>query len=55
MLGMFDKEIKTIVPLLDVRKKVSGERARRELGIEFRPVDQAAVDAAKSVIAHSGL
>lgn len=55
MLGLFDKEIKTIVPLLDVRKKVSGERARRELGIEFRPVDQAAVDAAKSVIAHKGL
>lgn len=55
MLALFDKEIRTIVPLLDVKKDVSNALAREILAMEFRPVDQAAVDAAKSVIEHKGL
>lgn len=54
-MALFDKEIKTIVPNLDVRKNVSGDRAREVLGISFRPLDKAAVDAAKSVIEFQGL
>lgn len=54
-MALFDKEIKTIVPNLDVQKNVSGDRAREVLGITFRPLDKAAVDAAESVIEFQGL
>lgn len=35
MLSLFDKEIRTIVPNLDREDRISADRARREMGIQF--------------------
>lgn len=36
LLGLFDPAIRTILPVLGLEQRVSGERARLEMGIDFR-------------------
>jgi dihydroflavonol-4-reductase len=50
VLGLFDKEIRTIVPNLDDRVDVTAERARRDLGLTFRPAREAIVSAGRFII-----
>ena len=50
LLALFDSEIRTIVPNLDQRTEVTAERARRELGMSFRPAEEAVVSAGRFLI-----
>jgi dihydroflavonol-4-reductase len=50
MLALFDVEIRTIVPNLDQRTDVTAERARRDLGVTFRPAADAVVSAGRFLI-----
>jgi dihydroflavonol-4-reductase len=50
LLALFDSEIRTIVPNLDQRTEVTAERARRELGMSFRPAAEAVVSAGRFLI-----
>ena len=50
VLALFDKEIRTIVPNLDDRVDVTAERARRDLGLTFRPAREAIVSAGRYII-----
>jgi dihydroflavonol-4-reductase len=50
LLALFDSEIRTIVPNLDQRTEVTAERARRELGMSFRPAAKAVVSAGRFLI-----
>jgi dihydroflavonol-4-reductase len=50
MLSLVDAEVRTIVPNLDQRADVTAERARRELGVTFRPAADAVVSAGQFLI-----
>jgi dihydroflavonol-4-reductase len=50
LLALFDSEIRTIVPNLNQRTEVTAERARRELGLSFRPAAEAVVSAGQFLI-----
>jgi dihydroflavonol-4-reductase len=50
MLALVDAEVRTIVPNLDQRTDVTAERARRDLGVTFRPAADAVVSAGRFVI-----
>ena len=52
VLALFDAEVRTIVPALGRKIKVTSERARRELGITFRPAEEAVVSAGTFLIAN---
>ncbi len=41
-LALFDREVRTIVPILGRREEISNAKARRLLGMEFRDATQAA-------------
>jgi dihydroflavonol-4-reductase len=50
LLALFDSEIRTIVPNLDQRTEVTADRARRDLGMSFRPAEEAVVSAGRFLI-----
>jgi dihydroflavonol-4-reductase len=50
ILGLFDKAIAGIVPILGKREEVSGVRAQSELGISFRDVRVSTVETAQFLI-----
>ena len=49
-VALFDKSVKPIVPDLGVRTYMSSERARTELGWEPRPIEDAVIDCARSLL-----
>ncbi|MCO5326827.1 MAG: hypothetical protein M9964_07180 [Solirubrobacterales bacterium] len=49
-MALFDKSVKPIVPDLGVRTYMSSERARKELGWEPRPIEDAVIDCACSLL-----
>ncbi|MEZ5061864.1 MAG: NAD-dependent epimerase/dehydratase family protein [Solirubrobacterales bacterium] len=49
-VALFDKSVKPIVPDLGVRTYMSSERARKELGWEPRPIEDAVIDCARSLL-----
>ncbi len=49
-VALFDKSVKPIVPDLGVRTYMSSERARKELGWEPRPTEDAVIDCARSLL-----
>ncbi|MGQ0456088.1 MAG: SDR family oxidoreductase [Hyphomicrobium sp.] len=51
-LALFDGEIRTIVPNLDRLDQISADRARRELGIEFRDARESVRAAAQFLISN---
>lgn len=53
LLGMFDAEIGTIVNALGKRDEISAEKARRELGMTFRPAADAVRESGQFLIEHS--
>ena len=50
LLALFDAEARTIVPALGARADVTADRARRELGINFRPASEAIVSAGRFLV-----
>ena len=50
LLGLFDKSIASIVPILGRRDEVSGARATAELGLQFRDVRRSVVETAQFLI-----
>jgi dihydroflavonol-4-reductase len=50
LLAYIDPEVRTIVPNLGQRTDVTAERARRELGVTFRPAADAVVSAGRFLI-----
>lgn len=50
ILGLFDKSIATIVPMLGRRDEVSGARAQADLGLKFRDVRRSVVETAQFLI-----
>lgn len=55
ILGLFDAEIKTIVPQLDVHKVIDASQSEQVLGMQFRPLDEAVHAAAQSIIETNGM
>ncbi len=53
LLGLFDAEVRAIVPQLGVRRTVDASGTTEALGMTFRPVDAAIRDSAKSILAHN--
>jgi dihydroflavonol-4-reductase len=49
VLGRFDGEIRSLLPLIGKREMVSADKARRELGWEMRPVSESLFDTAASI------
>ena len=52
ILGLFDKAIASIVPILGKREEVSGGRAQAELGITYRDARTSVVETAQFLIDH---
>ena len=52
LLGLFDRQIRQIVPMLGVRFDVSNKRAKSLLSVEFKNPGQSAIDSAKYLIDH---
>ena len=50
LLGLFDKSIASIVPILGRRDEVSGARATAELGLQFRDVRRSVIETAQFLI-----
>ena len=50
ILGLFDKSIAGIVPMLGRKDEVSGARAQAELGLKFRDVRRSVVETAQFLI-----
>jgi dihydroflavonol-4-reductase len=50
LLGLFDAEIATIVNQLGQRDDISADKARKELGITFKPAPQAVREAGRFLI-----
>lgn len=50
LLGLFDAEIATIVNSLGKRDEISADKARRELGITFKPASHAVRDSGRFLI-----
>lgn len=50
-LALFDAEIRSILPRLGQKEEVSNAKARRLMGIDFIPPDQALVATARSLVA----
>ncbi len=50
ILGIFDKSIASIVPILGRRDEVSGARAQSELGIKFRDARRSVVETAQFLV-----
>ena len=55
VLSLFDPSIKTILPQLGIVKKVSNERARSVLGIDFIPARESLLASTDSLIKYRGL
>lgn len=54
LLGLFDKEIKTVVPNLDVHRNIDNSETKSVLSMVFRPVEEAVGAAAQSIIELKG-
>jgi dihydroflavonol-4-reductase len=50
ILALWDRDVRTILPRIGVMDRISNARARAEMGIEFRPADQALRDAAEWLV-----
>lgn len=50
LLGLFDAEVSTIVNSLSNRDEVTAEKARKELGVAFKPASQAVREAGRFLI-----
>lgn len=50
VVGIFDKQLRPIVPGLGVSKRISGERATRVLGMEYRPLEATLRDAVDTLV-----
>ena len=55
LLGRFDPQIRSILPMIGRREEASNARARAEMGMQFIPLDQAVVAAGEWLIAHQSL
>ena len=51
VLGVFDRSVRTILPDLGVPVRVDASRTSEELGIAFRPAEEAVVAMAESLVA----
>ncbi|MFA5950073.1 MAG: aldehyde reductase [Hyphomicrobium sp.] len=49
-LALFDNEIRSVVQVLDDRVDVTAERARRDMGLTFRPASEAVISAGRFLI-----
>ena len=54
-LGLFDAEIKTIVPQLGVHRVIDASQSEQVLGMQFRPVPEAIEASARSIIETKGM
>ncbi len=52
IVGLFDKELGSVVPSLGHRRDFSSAKARSMLGWQPRPLEESVLDCAKSLIAH---
>ena len=50
LLGVFDKAIASIIPILGRKDEVSGARAMAELGLKFRDVRRSVIETAQFLI-----
>ena len=55
LLGMFDPEIRMIVPQLDVHKVIDASQSEQVLDMKFRPVDEVIRGSAQSIIDTKGV
>ncbi|MBO6638829.1 MAG: aldehyde reductase [Roseitalea sp.] len=52
LMALFDSEIRTIAPNLDVHKQIDNSETRSVLAMDFRPVEEAVRASAESIVAH---
>lgn len=54
MMGMFDRDIKTIIPQLGVERRIDNSRAKELLGMDFVPAKDSVLASAASIKAFKG-
>lgn len=55
VLALFDREVRTVVPALDVHRNIDNSRTGKVLDMTFRPLEEAVRASAESIIAHKGI